>query len=259
MSKKYAVVTGASSGIGKSFAEVFAKNGYDLVLIARSEDVMNDIALRLKKEYGVSSVIISADLSDKNEVTRCYDAIKDLDIEYFINNAGFGDAGRFRETDLGKDIRMIDLNVTAVHIFTKRMLGYFVERGSGNLLNVASSAGLMPAGPYMATYYATKAYVASLSKAIARELKEEGKNIYIGALCPGPVDTGFNKAANVEFSLRGISAEDCVNYAFKMMQKKKTVIVPTMTLKLAVFARRLLPDSTTVMLTGRQQKKKIQD
>ena len=166
----YAVITGASSGIGKSFAGLLAKEGYDLVLIARSEDVLKSIAAGVKKEYGRESLIIKADLSRKKEVIRSFNEFKKLDVEIFINNAGFGDLGRFYETDLDKDLTMLKVNVNAVHIFSKLMIRYFKERGTGYILNVGSSAGLLPAGPYMATYYASKSYVVSLTKALAREL-----------------------------------------------------------------------------------------
>jgi short-subunit dehydrogenase len=152
---------------------------------------------------------------------------------------------------------MIDVNVTAVHLLTKMILHRFKERTSGGyILNVASSAGLFPAGPYMATYYASKAYVTSLTSAIAGELKDENSDIYIGALCPGPVDTHFNDVANVEFSLKGISAKKCAIYAVNQMFKRKTIIVPTLRMKMAVFFVRLLPRSVMVSMTGRQQKKK---
>ena len=124
-------------------------------------------------------------------------------------------------------------------------------------MNVASSAGLIPAGPYMATYYATKAYVVSLTRAIAQELQDEGSNIYIGALCPGPVNTEFNSVANVEFALRGISPSYCVKYAIRQMKKRKVLIVPTLTIKAATFFGRFIPQSLYIKIAGHQQKKKF--
>ena len=131
------------------------------------------------------------------------------------------------------------------------------KENHGYILNVASSAGLLPAGPYMATYYATKAYVSSLTQAIARELKEMDSRVYVGALCPGPVDTEFNEVANVEFSLKGITAEYCVAYALRQMAKRQTVIVPTLLMKASTTMGRMAPRSLAVTITAGQQKKKL--
>ena len=254
MSKKpYAVVTGASSGIGFEIAKQLSKRGYRIVLVARREKKLEKVSQIL----GTESIIITADLSKREECVKLMEETRDLDIEVFVNNAGFGDCGRFYSTDISKELEMIDVNVTAVHVLTKLMLHRLKQRTSGGyILNVASSAGLFPAGPYMATYYASKAYVTSLTSAVARELKDEQSDIYVGALCPGPVDTHFNDVANVEFSLKGISAKKCAIYAVNQMFKRKTIIVPTLRMKMAIFAKRILPRETMVSITGRQQKKK---
>jgi hypothetical protein len=131
-----------------------------------------------------------------------------------------------------------------------------IARNEGYILNVASVAGLMPAGPYMATYYATKAYVTSFTSAIAEELEEKKSHVYVGSLCPGPVDTEFNKVADVKFNLKGITSEYCVKYALEKMYKRKKIIVPTMLLKGALFSSKLAPRNLVVRLTSRQQKKK---
>jgi len=131
------------------------------------------------------------------------------------------------------------------------------KENHGYILNVASSAGLLPAGPYMATYYATKAYVSSLTQAVARELKEMDSRVYVGALCPGPVDTEFYDVANVEFTLKGITPEYCVEYAIKQMIKRQTVIVPTMLMKLSTTMGRISPRDLTIKITSGQQKKKL--
>lgn len=251
--KKYAVITGASSGIGAEFAKRLAARGYALVLVARREERLHVLAKRLKTECE----IIAADLSKREECERLCEQLADKEVEVFINNAGFGDCGEFIKTDLDKDMDMISLNIAAVHLLTKRMAERFAAQGSGYLLNVASSAGLLPAGPYMATYYATKAYVTSLTRAVAQELKEAGSRVYVGCLCPGPVDTEFNAVANVEFALKGIRAGYCAGYALDMMfQKRKTVIVPTLMMKLATTGWRFFPVELVVALTGRQQKRK---
>lgn len=258
MKKKnsYAVITGASSGIGEEFVKRFAREGYKLILVARREDRL--IAIKEKLNMAdVECEIITADLSKEAECKRLVTSIEDKNIGVFINNAGFGDCGYFAETNLDKDLDMIDVNVKAVHILTKLIVQKMQKQGGGYLLNVASSAGLFPAGPFMATYYATKAYVASLSRAVAEELKQNNSKVYVGCLCPGPVDTEFNDVANVEFALKGISAEYCANYAVDQMKKRKTVIVPTTTMKLSTSGGRLIPQKLLIKSVAHQQKKKI--
>lgn len=251
--KKYAVITGASSGIGLEFARQLAEKGYALILTARKEDKLKKVAETMDAEYE----ILIADLEQEEECYRFFEQIKERDIEVFINNAGFGDCGYFTETDLSKELAMIQVNVKAMHILMKLMLQKMKRQGYGYLLNVASSAGLMHAGPYMATYYATKAYVASMTQAVAVELRQAKSPVYVGCLCPGPVNTGFNKVANVEFALKGISPEECVSYAMKKMLARKVVIVPTMIMKLAVFACHITPRAFSTRITARQQKKKF--
>lgn len=251
--KKYVVITGASSGLGAEFARQLSNKGYAFVLIARRAERLQELAQTLHAECE----IISADLTKRKECERVYNAVKDKKVELFINNAGFGDCGRFMENVLEKERQMIQLNIQALHFFTKKMVRKMQKSGSGFILNVASSAGLLPAGPYMAVYYATKAYVASLTRAIAVELRERKSPVYIGCLCPGPVDTEFNRVANVDFALKGISAEFCVRYALAQMKKRKTVIIPSMRIKLAVTGAHILPSGLAVRLIARQQKKKM--
>ncbi len=251
--KKYAVITGASSGIGAEFAKQLAKQGYALVLVARRSSRLSKLAARLNTKCE----IINADLTKIEECERVYEAIKNKPVEIFINNAGFGDCGMFSDANLQKELQMIRLNIQAVHFFTKRMLEKMKKLNAGFILNVSSSAGLLPAGPYMATYYATKAYVTSLTRAVAMELQESGSRVYVGCLSPGPVDTEFNSVANVKFALKGIDAKYCARYALLQMMKRKTVIVPTFTMKCAVTFGRFLPQNIYIRLVSRQQKKKI--
>lgn len=253
MMNKYAVITGASSGIGLEFAKILAQEKYHLILVARREDRL----VKIKQELNTECDIIKADLSDENECYRLYEMIKDKKIDIFINNAGFGDCGLFIEGDLNKELNMIQVNIQAVHILTKLMLQHMQKENSGYILNVASSAGLIPAGPYMSTYYATKAYVTSLTRGIAEELRETQSQVYVGCLCPGPVDTEFNQVAQVEFALKGIRADDCAQYAIKMMKKRKVVIIPSLQMKLAMTCGRFLPTSLYVRIAAHQQKKKI--
>ena len=251
--KKYAVITGASSGIGKVFAEKLSAKGYPLILIARRKERLCEIA----KEVKTKCEIITADLSKEEECFRVWEMLEDREIGIFINNAGFGDCGRFQDTKVEKEMDMIHVNVRALHIFMKKVLQKMENQKSGYLLNVASSAGLMPGGPYMATYYATKAYVTSLTRAVAEELREAGSGVYVGCLCPGPVNTEFNDVANVEFALKGISAEFCVNWALKQMKKRKVVIVPSFPMRVAMTVGRFLPVSVYIRIAAHQQKKKF--
>lgn len=257
MGKRTIVITGASSGIGMEFARTFAKKECTLILCARRKERLKELKKELEGSTKAVCEIIKADLSKEEECFRVYNYIKDRRIDIFINNAGFGECGRFSDTDLNKELDMIHVNICAVHIFTKLMIQKFKCQKHGYLLNIASSAGLLPAGPFMAAYYATKAYIVSLTKAVAEELLEEHSPVYIGALCPGPVNTEFNEVANVEFALSGISAKRCVKAAIAGMAKRKVIIVPAFLIKLAVISRRLLPDRFLLPITAHQQKRKL--
>ena len=144
-----------------------------------------------------------------------------------------------------------------MHLLTKLVLRTMVEKNKGYILNVASSAGLLPAGPYMSTYYATKAYVTSFTRGVAEELRRKHSDVYVGCLCPGPVETEFNKVANVEFALKGISAYTCANYAVTQMFKRKITVVPTFKMKAAVVLGRLIPAKWNISIAANQQRKKI--
>ena len=249
---KTALITGASSGIGKEFARRYAEKGYRLILTARRESVLQ----RFGEELSTDVVIIPADLSDEKQCFELLEKLKDEDIDVFINNAGFGLAGSFLTTDIEREVNMIKVNDIAMHIMFKGILQKMDARGSGTILNVASSAGLFPGGPYMAGYYASKAYVVSLTRAVVQELKEKGSNIHVCALCPGPVDTNFNRNADVVFSLKGISASQCVSECLKEMDRKKIIIVPSVMMKAAVSLSKLAPAGLLTAMTGHQQKKK---
>ena len=256
MKKTYAVITGASSGIGMAFARQLAAEGYRLVLVARRENRLQALAEELKKS-GTESMVITADLSEKEACYRLMQQLEPVPVGILINNAGFGDCGSFLETDAEKEMQMIDVNVKAMHLLMKLMLRRMEKQEGGYILNVASSAGLLPAGPYMATYYATKAYVTSLTRAVAAEEKQSESNVYVGALCPGPVDTEFNNVANVEFALPGITPEYCAYYAITRMKKKKTIIIPTFALKAATTCGRFIPQNMLIAAVKHQQKKKL--
>lgn len=252
--KKYACITGASSGIGRDMAFSLGRRGYDVILAARDIDRLN----KVKDEIGKSAHVIAVDLTKISECERLYKEAYDIggdNIEVFINNAGFGLFGEFLDSSLDTELSMIDTNVTALHVLTKLFLKKFCERDRGYILNVASSAAFMP-GPLMATYYATKAYVLRLSEAIDRELKNKKRNVYIGALCPGPVDTNFNNTANVRFAIKGLSSEYVAEYAVKKMFKNKTVIVPGVAMKMGKFGLRFLPDFLITKIAYNIQRKK---
>ena len=166
MKKKTVVITGASSGIGMEFARAFSKMGCRLILTARRKERLE----KLREELGTPCKIIVADLSREGECYQFFENIADEPVDVFINNAGFGTCGKFDETDLGKEVSMINVNIKAMHILFKKMVIKMKKQGYGRILNVASSAGLLPAGPYMATYYATKSYVVSITKAVAEAI-----------------------------------------------------------------------------------------
>lgn len=253
MEKRYAVITGASSGIGTEFAKRLAKEGYALILVARRKERLEELATELQTEC----VILTADLTDAREIRDLTTHLDAYEIEVFVNNAGFGYCGEILGIDTELELSMIDLNVKALHALTKYMLARMVEKDAGYILNVASSAGLLPAGPYMSTYYATKAYVTSFTRGIYEELRRQNSSVYIGCLCPGPVNTEFNQVANVEFALKGISPTYCANYAIDQMKKRKVTIVPTFQLKALTLLSRLIPTKLYLRIAAKQQRKKI--
>ena len=215
-----ALITGASSGIGKDMSLYLLSLGYDLFVVSKDKKNLEEI---YKKYDNVK--IISLDLTKYDNCLKLYNDLKKENIDLLINNAGFGDAGKFYETSLEKEINMIDLNIKAYHILTKLFLKDFVERDYGRILNVSSMAGFMP-GPNMATYYATKNYVTSLSLAIYEELKKAKSNVKISIFTPGPVRTNFNDVADVKFNIKSISSKYAAKYAIDNMFKDKLIIVP---------------------------------
>ena len=253
MSKGYAVITGASSGIGTEFAKRMAKEGYPLVLVARRKERLEQLAQELDTEC----MILTADLSDMDECKRIMKELDFVDIDVFINNAGFGYCGETLTIEAETELNMIDLNVKAMHLLSKLALNKMTDKNKGYVLNVASSAGLLPAGPYMSAYYATKAYVTSYTSGVAEELRRKHSDVYIGCLCPGPVDTEFNKVANVEFALKGITANYCANYAITQMFKKKITMVPSFKMKALVVLARFIPTKLYIRIAAKQQRKKI--
>ena len=246
-----ALITGASSGIGRDMAKVLSNMGYDLILVARRKNRLEE----LKEVLHTNVTIIPLDISSTYNCAKLYEKVKDEDIEIVINNAGFGLYGEFTKTNIDQELDMIDLNMKATHLLTKLFLNDFKKKDRGYILNVASMASFMP-GPMMATYYASKAYVRSLTEAINYELQKANSNVYVGVLCPGPVKTEFNKVANVKFSIKGLNSMDVAEYAITKMFKRKTVIIPGMSMKLSRLLLRFLSDKTLSKMAYNTQSKR---
>lgn len=246
-----ALITGASSGIGEKIAYELSSRNYDLILVSQNIQKMKKVADNCKTEVD----IIECDLRKKENVIKLYEKIKNENIEVFVNNAGFGLFGEFWETDLDRELEMIDVNIKAVHILTKLILTKFMKQNHGYILNVASSAGFM-AGPKLSTYYATKNYVLRLSEAIYEELHRQKSNVKICILCPGPVNTNFNKTAGGKFNIKGQSSDFVAKYAIDKMFKNKLIIIPGIKIKLAIFFSRFVPTKLLLKITYNIQEKK---
>lgn len=231
-----ALVTGASSGIGKDIAIELSKRGYELILVARNKEKLEEVA----KKLNTKNKIIIKDLSNVQNCIDLYEETKNEDIDILVNNAGFGTHGKFTETELDKEINMINTNITALHILTKLFLKDMVKKDKGHILNVASMAAFAP-GPLMSAYYASKSYVYRLSQGIKIELKRQKSKVKISVLCPGPVRTNFNKVADVDFAAPSLSSEYVAKYAVKKMLKNKFTIVPGTLMKFSRFFEKILP------------------
>lgn len=246
-----ALVTGASSGMGKDMAKYLASLGYDLFVVSRDKEKLE----KIYKNEKVKVTIIDMDLTNTDNCIKLHEMLKKENIDILINNAGFGDAGKFTKTNLDKELEMIDLNVKSYHILTKLFLTDFVKRDYGRILNVASIAGFMY-GPYMATYYATKNYVVSLTLGIIRELKKDKSKVKVSLFCPGPVRTNFNNVANVKFNIGSISSEYASIYAIDNMFKNKEVIVPP-NMKLNKLLVKIAPYNIVTLINSYVQERKI--
>lgn len=240
-----ALITGASNGIGREFAYLFAHKQYNLVLVARSEEKLNELAHELERKYGISATVIAQDLAADGAdqlIMKQLDE-KGIEVDILINNAGFGGFGEFANTNLENELNMIQVNITALTALTKRVLPGMMKRNRGRILNVASTAAFQP-GPLMAVYYASKAYVLSFSEALANELKDH--HITVTALCPGPTKTGFTEQANLENSklfkqMKVMDVKTVVETGFKGMMQGKTVVIPGLQNKLLTSSIRFVP------------------
>lgn len=247
-----ALITGSSSGIGKDMATILSDMGYDLILVARSLDKLNE----LKNELKTKVKVISMDISSVDNCKKLYEKVKNDNIDILINNAGFGLVSEFKNSDLDRELEMIDLNIKSLHILTKLFYKDFVKRDSGYILNVASSAAFQP-GPLMATYYSTKSYVYNLTMALFEELRRINSSVKVSCLCPGPVDTNFNNVANCEFSIKALTSKYVAKYAIDKMFKNKLLIIPGFKIKLLYIFGRFVPSKLKLRMTYNVQHNKI--
>lgn len=244
MSQHYALITGASGGIGKELAYRFAEDGHSLILVARSADKLRAIRENLKSTYNIEVITVVKDLSREEEIQSLYEELKnkEMHVDYLVNNAGFGLYGKFVETALGEELNMIDLNIRSLTHLTKLFLPDMVKRNYGKILNIASVAAFMP-GPLMTVYYATKAYVLSFTEALENELRDT--NVTVSALCPGPTKTGFSDRAQLSnsklFQSGAMDVEAVVKVGYKKFMKGQTIIIPGVQFRLATFIPRFVP------------------
>ena len=241
-----ALITGASSGIGKDIAKELAKRGYEIIAVARDEERLK----KLKEELPQVIKTISMDLSIRDNCYKLYEMTKGNDIDILVNNAGFGTVGSFVETDLDWEVSMIDTNCTALHILFKLYLKDMVKKDKGRILNVASIASFGP-GPNMATYFATKAYVYTLTESVYQELKWMKSNVTATALCPSPTVTRFDEVANVEFSRKDLSSAYVAKYAVKGMLKGKYTVTPGFMGKGTKILSKMFSDKIFGRITGK--------
>lgn len=246
-----ALITGASSGLGKTLAIKLSKLNYDLILVARNKKKLEEV----KKEIKTNAKIYAYDLSNIENIYKLYEETKKENIDLLINNAGFGELNEFIKSDIENDLNMIDLNIKAVHLLTKLFLKDMEKRNSGRILNISSSAAFCP-GPLMSTYYATKGYVYSLTMAIYEELRNKKSNVKIHVLCPGAFKTNFFKRANIYKGLYVLDVDYIASYTLKEMFKNKLLIIPGTKMKLVVFFGRFIPRKLMLKLTYKVQKNK---
>jgi short-subunit dehydrogenase len=258
--RRTVLITGASSGIGYELAKIFAKNGFDLVLVARSELKLVNTALELQQQYSIKAIPLSKDLSEPNAASDLHMLLQSqgIAIDILVNNAGFGAFGPFIQTNWEEEQKMIHVNMTLLTELSKLFGSDMVKRGYGKILNVASTAAFQP-GPLMAVYYATKAYVLSFSEALANEL--QGTGVTVSCLCPGPTDTEFHKRANISPSKlvnsnMRMEAEPVARIGYKGLMRGKRLIIPGMKNKMFVQAVRFLPRQMITAIIRRVQDKR---
>ena len=247
-----ALITGASSGIGLDMARYLATKKYELILVARNKEKLEEI----QEELPTKVTIVVADLSNEQRVKELYVLAKKENIDILINNAGIGDFGPLTDTELNKDLELINTNIKAVHILTKYLVKDMEKRETSTyILNVSSSAAFQP-GPLMSTYYATKSYVYQLTEALYYEEKKKKTNVHVSVLCPGPVATNFNDRAGVKFSVKPLRSSYVARYAIDKMLAGKMLIIPGFKMKCAKFFSRFVSDKFLLRIIYRIQKRK---
>lgn len=248
-----ALITGATSGIGFDMARYMAILKHELILVGRDRNKLE----KMQELLPTKVTIVVADLSNEQKVKELYVIAKQENIDILINNAGFGDFGYLPETDLNKDLEMINTNIRAVHILTKSVVKDMEKKDTDTyILNVASSAGFQPGGPLMSTYYATKSYVRSLTESLYYEEKQKKSKVHVSVLCPGPVKTNFNNVAGVHFGVKPLKSAFVAKYAIDKMFEKKLLIIPGTKMKLAKFFSRFVSDKFLLKTVYKIQKKK---
>ncbi len=243
------LVTGASSGIGKDMCKILSEMGHQVIMVSSNSKKLEEACKDVK---GFST--LTANLSTSEGVSKVIDLIKKEKPEIVVNDAGFGAFGYYDEVSLDKEMEMVNVNVIALHKITKACLEYMGE--NNYILNVASIAGLMPGGPLLSTYYATKSYVRSYTLGIYEELKKKNSKVNISVLCPGPVDTNFNKVAGGIFSINSLTSDYVSKYAIDKMFKKKLIIIPGFSVKMGYFFHRFVPTKTLLSMMFKIQHKK---
>lgn len=256
--RQTALITGASSGIGAALARLFAENGYDLAIVARSETTLQELADELSRRHGLNVTVIPLDLSVAGAADQLVAAIERqaLQIDVLVNNAGFATYGLFAEIDAKVEQEMMQVNMVTLTLLTKLLLPGMIQRRQGKILNVASTAAFQP-GPLMAVYYASKAYVLSFSEALAEELRSTG--VSVTALCPGPTRSGFQERARMQDSrlVQGeiMDVQTVAQAGYSAPMSKKRIVIPGRQNQLLAFATRLLPRSLVTRLTRQAQER----
>jgi len=254
-----ALITGASNGIGLELAKIHASKGDNLVLVARNKGKLDELKTELEAKFSVNVHTIGKDLSAPQSAKEVYEETsrQSIQIDYLINNAGFGDFGMFVDSDWNKDEQMINLNITTLSYFTKLYLQDMVKRGSGKIMNVASTAAFQ-SGPTMAVYYATKAYVLHFSEALDNEVRDKG--VTVTALCPGATESGFQAAAAMEESalVKGKklpTSKAVAEYGYAAMMRGKTIAIHGLINSILAISVRFMPRKLVVMVTRKMQDK----
>jgi len=254
---KTALVTGASAGLGRDFAELFARDGHNVVLVARRKERLEELKQQLEAAHNITATVMATDLTDADAPKQIFDALADqnITIDFLVNNAGFGTNGPFIDQEPQRELDMVAVNITSLLHLTRLFIPQMVERGYGRILNVGSTAGFQ-AGPFMATYYASKAFVNHFSEALSHELA--GTGVAVTVSCPGPTKTEFgdvsgNGKSNL-FKGQAARSEDVALHAYKAMMKGNRMAIPGFKNKLLVQTLRVSPRSMIHRIAARLNK-----